>query len=263
MNLLVASDLDGTLLTHAKTISPKNRQAIKLLRESGSDITIATGRSIESARKYVKAVGVTLPVIVYNGVVIYDYETEKIIWNDNLTEKAFDYVKLIKEKFPQIGIEILRSDTIYLVADNEHVRDHIGIENLSFKECELEQVPKGWFKVLMALDEDLIPVVNQFVNEQNFSDVYCVQTSRNYFEMLPIGSSKGNALKMLCERLNIDTDNTAAIGDYNNDCEMIKIAGVGAAMDNAPDSVKQYADIVVADSEDDGFSEFIDYLLNK
>lgn len=260
---LLVSDLDGTLLTHEKHITDINRDAINRFRESGGEITVATGRSVESARKYVNLIGVTLPVIVYNGVMLYDYKSDEAIWNDNLTDKARDYVRVIKEKFPEVGIEILRSDRIYVVSNNHHVKDHIEMEMLEYCECELDNVPDGWFKVLMALDEDKIPEVAEFINKQHFEDVYFVQSSRNYYEMLPNGASKGNALKMLCKLLGKNIKRTAAIGDYNNDCEMIQIANIGAAMGNAPENVKAVANIVVAENKNNGFSEMIDYILKN
>lgn len=263
IDTLLFTDLDGTLLTHSKRISDNNISAINRLREHGGDVTVATGRSVESARRYVNKACVNLPVIVYNGVMIYDYQSEKILWNDMLTSKAAEYVRIIKENFPNVGIEVLRNDKIYVVVTNRHVKEHIETEMLEYVMCELSKTPKDWFKVLMALDEEDIPALAEFIDKQNFEDVYCVQTSRNYFEMLPKGSSKGNAMKILCGILNKDIKNTAAIGDYNNDLEMIECANTGAAMENAPDSVKSVADIVCPDCERDGFAYFVDYILNK
>lgn len=260
-DMLLFTDLDGTLLTHDKRISDENMSAISRLRARGGDVTVATGRSVESARRYVNAAGINLPVIVYNGVMIYDYKSEKILWNDMLTEKAVSYVKIIKDRFPNVGIEILRNDKIYVIASNRHVKEHIEIEMLEHTSCELSKTPKDWFKVLMALDEDDIPALAEFINGQGFEDVYCVRSSKNYFEMLPKGSSKGNAMKILCSLLGKDIKNTAAIGDYNNDCEMIEYASVGAAMESAPDIVKSVSDVVCPDCEQNGFAYFVDSII--
>lgn len=260
---ILFSDLDGTLLTDDKRISPENIAAIKRLRDFGGELTVATGRSVESARKYVNAAGITLPVIVYNGVMIYDYGKERVLWNDRLTENAAEYVAVIKNNFPNVGIEILRNDKIYVVTDNRHVREHVEIEKLENTICALDDVPSEWFKVLMALDEDKIPELAEFIKNQGFEDVYCVQTSKNYFEMLPLGSNKGSAMKRLCQILGKSAESAAAVGDYNNDCEMIQYAAAGAAMANAPESVKAVADIVVGDNMQNGFAQFVDYILNN
>ncbi len=260
-NMLLFTDLDGTLLTHDKRISDESVAAISRLRAHGGDVTVATGRSVESARRYVDMAGITLPVIVYNGVMIYDYKSEKTLWNDMLTDKAFNYVKIIKDRFSNVGIEVLRNDKIYVIASNRHVKEHIEIEMLEYVSCELSETPKNWFKVLMALDECDIPTLAEFINEQGFEDVYCIQTSRNYFEMLPKGSSKGNAMKILCSLLGKDIKDTAAIGDYNNDCEMIEYSRVGGAMGSAPDSVKSVSDVICPDCEQNGFAYFVDHII--
>lgn len=261
--MLLVTDLDGTLLTSDKRITAKSKDAVLKLRDSGGDITIATGRSVESARKYVDEIGIELPVIVYNGVMIYDYKSEKPLWNDCLTENAKQYALKILERFPCAGMEVLRRDKIYVINDNSYVREHIDIEKLENVVCGIDDVPFEWYKILMALDPKVIPEVQKFVKEEDFADVYFVRTSECYFEMLPKGSCKGNALKQLCRITGHDILNTAAVGDYNNDCEMIEYSKIGGAMGTAPESVKDSADIIVSSSDDNGFAEFVRYAMGK
>jgi hydroxymethylpyrimidine pyrophosphatase-like HAD family hydrolase len=93
-----------------------------------------------------------------------------------------------------------------------------------------------------------------------------VQTLRSgpfYIDLIDRSTSKGAALRHLAEHLNIPLSETIAIGNYYNDLDMITMAGVGVAVDNAPDEVKERADIVVASNNESGVAEAIERLILK
>ncbi len=87
------------------------------------------------------------------------------------------------------------------------------------------------------------------------------KTAPFYYEANPKGVSKGNALKFLCHKLNLSSENLMAIGDEENDLSMIKLAGVGVAMGNAVPAVKEAAQRVTSDCDHDGVAEAIEKIL--
>jgi len=94
------------------------------------------------------------------------------------------------------------------------------------------------------------------------SDIaFLTESEPEYLEVLSPNANKGLGLKTLSESMGIRQDETAAIGDYLNDVEMVRWAGIGAAMANAVDEVKLAADIHVRSNDDGGVAQFIDYLL--
>lgn len=261
--LLLVTDMDGTMLTTDKQISNENLEAIKRFRELGGRFTIATGRSIPSLEHYVHLLDLDTPVILYNGGTIYDYGRREILWHSLLKEETRAYVRDVYERFPQVGIEILLGDQIYVVRKNEVVHRHLETERLPYNMTTVDEAPKGWFKVLFALEPELMDEFEAYMLSQNYDDVCFVRSFTHYFEMLPIGCSKGGALHHLAEVTDTPIEKVVAIGDYYNDYEMIQNAGVGVAVENAPDELKQIANLVVCDNDHHAIADLVETLLTS
>ena len=260
--LLLVTDMDGTMLTTDKRISDENITAIRAFQKAGGRFSIATGRSIPSLEHYVHLLQIDTPVILYNGGAIYDYEKREIVWHSVLSENAKEYTEDVYRKFPDIGIEILLDDQIYVVRSNAIVKKHLDTERLSYIACGINEVPKGWFKVLFALEPSQMDEFEGYMLAKGYGDVCFVRSFTHYFEMLPEGSSKGGALCHLAEITGSPMEKTIAIGDYFNDFEMIQNAGLGVAVANAPLELKNAAKLVVCDNDHHAVAELIHYLMN-
>lgn len=261
--LLLVTDMDGTMLTTDKHISNENIAAIRAFQKAGGRFSIATGRSIPSLEHYVHLLQIDTPVILYNGGAIYDYDKREILWHSILSENAELYVRDVYEKFPEIGIEILLDGQIYVARTNAIVKKHLDTEQLSYTICKIEEAPKGWFKVLFALEPSRMDEFENYMLSKGYNDVCFVRSFTHYFEMLPLGSSKGGALCHLAEITGIPLKQTVAIGDYFNDLEMIQNAGMGVAVANAPQELKDAAELVVCDNDHHAIAELINYLMNQ
>ena len=263
-DILIISDLDGTLLTDEKTITQKNIGAIAKFRELGGRFTVATGRSTLSAEQYIDIVKCDTPTILFNGVVIYDFGTKKMIWNTYLQCEKEKIVKEIYDNLPNAGIEIMCEGEIFVPRTNEAVKAHLDLEGLEYKMIDIDDLPtEKWLKILFAMDSEYMQEIQEFTDEKQYENVTFLPTSENFFEMLPVGNSKGEAMTHLAEKMGIDISNIVAVGDFNNDIEMVKLAGLGVAMGNAIDGLKQVADITVKSNENDGIADLIEYLINN
>lgn len=263
-DVLFVTDMDGTLLTKDKRITQENLTAIDRFRRQGGNFSVASGRSIPSFRHYAELLKLNCPVILYNGVAIYDYRTEQLLWHTSLDDRAYHYMKLVHDHFPHIAIEILTEKTIYVLHHNEFSKQHLVTEHLNFTELvwdELDTIPGDWFKVLYALPSERMEELSGFLKDKRSDGVYYVRSDRHYYEMLPEGSSKGNALMHLADLLEIPKERTVGIGDYYNDFELIRQAGTGIAVANAPDEIKQVADLVVSDHEENAVAEALEWTM--
>lgn len=260
--LLLVTDMDGTMLTTDKRISDENISAIRAFQKAGGRFSIATGRSIPSLEHYVHLLQIDTPVILYNGGAIYDYDKREIVWHSVLSKNAKEYTEDVYRKFPDIGIEILLDDQIYVVRSNAIVKKHLDTERLSYIACNIDEVPDGWFKVLFALEPSRMDEFEAYMLAKGYQDVCFVRSFTHYFEMLPEGSSKGGALCHLAEITGISMEKTVAIGDYFNDFEMIQNAGMGVAVANAPQKLKDAAKLVVCDNDHHAVAELIYHLMN-
>ncbi len=263
--VFLMTDLDGTLLSTDKSINPRNIEAIERFRSKGGRFSIATGRTLQTAGVITEELGITDPVIMYNGSLIYDPLEKSIIYAAFLPEKAYEYAVQILEAFPQAGAEILRPDGTYIIKLNSYEEEHANYCTVSPIYCTIDEVPKGqWLKVLFAMSPEDISRLHQYALEQNFEGVSFVRSDEIFYEMLKAGTSKGSALKELRIILQNENLTFTAAGDFHNDLELVKNADLGAAPSNAQECVKEAADIVLNASCDEGaIAELISVIESK
>lgn len=259
-DLLFATDMDDTLLNSKKEITVENQRAIAEFIKDGGHFVIATGRAVPATEPYVKQLGIQEPCILYNGAGIYDFEQHRFLWTASLPETARGYLKDILDMFPAVGAEILYGDQIYVVRKNKYVSWHVDVEHLEYQELSPDELPDGWFKVLFVMDSTLQDEVWQYMQGKAYPDVVFIKSSEIYLEMMPLGVSKGDTLLRLAQLVGVKQEHTAAIGDYNNDIELIQKAAVGFAVANAPDEIRQIADVVAPDCNHDAVAWALHYI---
>lgn len=257
--VLIVTDLDGTLLPDNKILSEQDKKAIKRFRADGGKFTVATGRTVQSAMKYFRELDIDLPVILYNGSLIYDTAEEKVMFTDILPDCAIDIAKELFEHMENPGGEVLRLDNIYIVCNNEYEMEHTRICQVEPVYTDLDSVPKGdWFKILFASEPSLVEELENYVKSKNYP-VDFVRSHDIFIEMLPKDSSKGTALKEYIKLMGMEDYKIYAAGDFHNDIEMLQTADIGAATANAQQAVKDIADVVLERTSDEGaIAELID-----
>lgn len=265
--ILIASDLDGTLLQDDKTISDTDKAAIRRFREAGGTFTVATGRSIPTVAPYLEELRLDVPVALYNGAMIYDPVSKKTIWETALPEEAKKAVSHIYEAFGEtVGIEVLDDHALYVVVYNDFIHLHLndGGYFVPHEWCGIEDVmPKQWLKVMFAAEKDQVGALQRELENLNIQGVRIVHSAERLVEIVPADANKGSALKRLCSEIGIPLEKTVAIGDFYNDLEMIETAGFGIAVSNACRDVKAAASLVVSSNGQNGVAEAIEYVMEN
>ncbi len=262
--VFLITDLDGTLIPHSKILSEKDLKAIDRFRQHGGKFTIATGRIIQSASKYYDQLETDVPVILCNGGMIYDRVNNEVLRHHILGKNVRPFVEEVIEKYPFIGVELDFDKNIYVANMTDFEQMHIKLTGIKVTEKKLKDIPDGWDKVLFTMDNDFIPEFRDYCLSKNVENAVFVPSGKSFFEMLPANCSKGSSLKDLIEICGLEDYTIAAIGDFDNDIEMIKYAHIGAAPANAIDIVKENADIVMKATCNDGaVAELIEYLFEK
>ena len=263
-NILVLSDLDNTLLTTDKGIPEYNIQMIKKFQEMGGNFTVATGRSIESVSNVLKKIELSTPAIVYNGGIIYDFKNRMYIYKKTLPESAKEALRLIRENFPDIGIEIMcDNNRLYMIRENAYTAKHVVDEGLSYVNTDVSGIKNNWIRVLFSERNSRLVELQEFCNTLPYDDIEFIMTGTVYFEMVPKGVSKGFGLGKLCEALNIDIKDTVAIGDYYNDIEILTTAGLSVCVDNAPQDIKNICHAVVPKCTDGGVGHLLAQIIKS
>ncbi|MCL2077694.1 MAG: HAD-IIB family hydrolase [Oscillospiraceae bacterium] len=261
--IFLISDADGTLLTDDKNILEIDKVAIGEFIGGGGIFTIATGRGVSLARVVAEELNLKVPAVIFNGAAVYDFREERFLWQCELPSVAQDYVKLLMEKFPTLGVEILRNDEVNVVRTNTLEEEHIAFGCKEPLRRGLDKIPTdNWIKALTVDEPEVIDGVIEFCNQNKsyFSDVHLVRSAPVFYEMLPKGVNKGAGFKKLLELIGIKDKYIVAAGDFMNDLEMLQMADLGIAVANAEEIVKKEADLIVCDNNSGSMSEIVEYL---
>ncbi len=259
-NVIFVTDLDGTLLTDDKRILERDLKAIERFRAGGGIFAAATGRGYAMARRVVTMLA-DVPSVIFNGAAVYDFKQDKFLWRSEIDKCAYDYVDRIGRAFENIGAEVLCEQTVYVPYLNEVEQTHLDWEQVKADFRKVSEIPQsGWLKFLFTGEPSLIDEVEKFVYAGDFPKVNWVRSGPLFFECLPEGVDKWSGFRRLIELLNAEDRFTVAAGDYKNDATMIKNADLGFAPENAHESVKKCADVVVCDNNSGAVAEMIEYI---
>lgn len=249
--LLVITDLDGTLLPYDKQIPAADLEIIRRFQAAGGRFTIATGRTYEAASVYLDQVQPNAPVILYNGAMLFDPVKKQPIATLPLAASVRRIVEELMDWNPEMGAEILTADGIYVIRANAVERQHIATCGVAPVFTDLEHAPKdGWLKVLFALEPSEVDRLAAYAASRQDPEVEYVRSADVFLEILPAGVSKGTAIARFRELLADGDTQIAAAGDYDNDLTMLQHADLGIAPANAQPNVKSAADLVLPDTCD-------------
>jgi hypothetical protein len=261
---LIAVDLDGTLLTRDKTPHPRSVTALLRAQAAGITVVLASGRALPAVRSFAAEIGLTGPMIGANGADTGSPWGE--IWrHDGIKSSA-------ASKMVQVAIEREMSAAVYASDRVYMVRRFPGevVDTSRILRCPTEVIdpsaitPLHLSKVLVMQDPEISAANREALLAAMDPAVLRTTDSEPYFiEFLAPNTSKASALAEVASRLGVSQRNTAAIGDYDNDLEMIQWAGHGAAIGNALPRVKAAAEITVGTKEEGGVADFVDHLLSK
>jgi len=264
---LLCCDIDGTLLSNG-VIPEENIEKIRFFAENGGVFALATGRSVGAVSFVTSKISDISFAVLGNGVMIYDYNREKIIFETRVPYSDYEVMYRMKEKFPEIGIEVHFRKNVGVYNKTLETDDHESYEGLPSVIYTKEQINEvSLNKVLFALNgKEDIPIVREYIETIphvcNFLDTCAEVYGRNryYLEQIPKGVSKAEGVKRLANILNIEKGNLFAIGDYFNDFEMLKLGDITAAPNGAPKEIKDIVSFVTKNAEDGAVADFIDYL---
>ena len=259
---LICTDLDGTLLCRDKTVSRENLEAIEYFKQNGGIFTFVTGRMPYMSRQFYDAVKPNSPIGCINGAGIYDFERGQYLYRRELERESLELVEYVRQRMTGMGIHVNTFFAGYFCQDNdgtEYYRKRSGAEHLVREiGCIDEPIAKVLF---MDMREENFRTLDTVLRSHPLYDRFdYVRSDKILFELIPKGIGKGDALLRLADAHGIPQENTVAVGDYNNDIDMIKKAGLGVAVENAAPDVLAAADLVTVSNENHAIARVIEYL---
>lgn len=263
MYKLIAIDIDGTLLNSQHEVTDEVKDAIQAAKDKGVKIVLCTGRPIGGVQRYLADLNLQEEgdyVIAYNGALVQNAHTNEVV-----SELTLEYKDLKKmyELSLELDCPMHYFDSANLYTPNRKISSYTVLESY------LTTVPLNYLPVEEASPDMLLPKM-MFINDpekldevikqipQHIRETYMLVKSAPFFlEILNPNVSKGNAVKLLSEKLGIKQEEVMALGDNGNDLSMITFAGCGIAMDNAIPELKEAADHITASNDDHGVAKAI------
>lgn len=265
---LICIDMDGTLLNDKKTISERNLRTIRLANEKGVRVAVCTGRIFTSADFFSEFLGVKSPVIASNGAYIREKDRDEVVYKATLgVQKCKKLLSVFRE---------------YDIYPHYYTSDTVFTEKLIYSSSFYEEVNKtlpkdkqvkivlveDWNDIFqryeseifkgIAVDDDIEKIHKAKMSLRDRSDFEVVSSRFDNFEVMNKGVSKGSAVKILADYYGINSEQVICIGDSENDLSMIKFAGLGVAMGNADEDVKEAAKYITDSNNCDGVAKAIE-----
>ena len=260
----VAMDLDRTILPDTLEFSPAVVRAVGRVRAAGIEAIVATGRMFASARPYALQLGVTAPVICYQGALVADPATGE--W-------------LLHRPMPvSLAHEVIEAVDAAGFHMNVYVDDELFVEDLNAEavtyanHARLKAHAVGdllaWLhqpttKIVVVGEPEALDRLQDELRARFDGRAFIAKSLPIFLELAQPGVSKGSALEFVCERLGVDTAATVAFGDGANDHELLETAGFGVAVSDAEPSLLRIADWTVPPVAEDGVAGFLDLLVHS
>lgn len=270
---LIASDLDGTIIDSKHSIPQDNLKAINDLQKANIPFVVCTGKTYSISKDICKNLNANFGIFG-NGSQIIDLTTGEEIARRILTleevESCFSVIQknnLHVHAYTENGIvttnleymdlrnSILFPDKIkFEIVDS--VLDYIKKQN-----CTVFKLIISSYSNLSKIKEELESTTNLTITHITKTGKYkdkIIDKEYEYLDISPLNVTKGKALEVLSQYLELNKEDILSVGDNINDIDMFRASGIGAAVNNAYDEVKQVANYVTANSvENAGFAEAI------
>ena len=263
----IVLDLDGTLTTSEKVITPRTKSALMEAQRAGIRIVLASGRptyGISPIANELKIGSYGGFVMAYNGGRITDWSSKEIVFDQPL---APELVPDLYAAAMESGTEILTYQGEGIAATNpndEYVKHEAFINKMPIQLYNdfIHQVEHPINKCLIVGKPQLVAELEKQLSAKLAGKCSIYRSTDFFLECVPQGIDKAASLDWLKERMGIDRDEIVAMGDGYNDISMIEYAGLGVAMANATQEVKEKADFVTLSNEEDGVAYVIEEVLN-
>lgn len=269
MYKLVAIDMDGTLLKGDKTISERTKSAIKSAREKGVTVVLATGRPIEGVSRYLEELDMYTDkdyVLSYNGALVQKTKSKESIAKIALDGSDLHYLKKLSD---ELGVNIHAfSEKIGLITpkNSKYTEVEANINNIEIHEMNIDDISDDevMIKIMMIDEPEVLGPAIEKLPKEVFEKYTVVRSTPYFLEFLNKEVNKGVGVEMLAKNLGVRREEIITLGDAGNDLHMIEYAGLGIAMGNAFDEVKEAANYITDTNENDGVAKAIEkFILDK
>lgn len=265
---LIALDLDGTTLTDDKKITNEVKAAINKAKDKGYHISFLTGRMFGAAAPFVNSINLSVPIVCMNGTLIAESQSGNVLYENTVEKSCAKRVLKIVNGSPVYQF-LYDGDKIHHNVTDPEIHKYLERWVVNFDEiAEIDIDNRQKIYQLLFIGE--LETLNE-ISKNISGDTDCNLATfgfpsphypLHFLEVKTPGDSKGVGLKFLRNYFGVNEEEVLAVGDYQNDIELLKEAGVAVAVANAVDDLKNRADLITNRTNNEGaVEEVIDMIL--
>ncbi len=262
---LLVLDLDGTLTNSRKEITPRTLEVLERVQQLGVKLVLASGRPTYGITPLAKQLGMDHfggYILAFNGGKILEFKSMEVLFEQVL---PLDLVPALSCAAKDAGAEIITYKDQYILTEqpaNRYVEHELFLTKMLPQRVEnfSEAVDFDPDKCLIVGEPDSLPPLAESLNQRFGEQLSAYRSEPFFLEVVPKGIDKALSLTRLLEQIGCTAAEMVAAGDGFNDLSMIELAGLGIAMANAQDIVKEAADIITLSNDEDGVAAIAEKL---
>lgn len=262
---LIAVDLDGTLVRSDQSISQRTLDTLTRMQEMGVKVAVASGRPTFGTAHVADALRLEEfggYVMSYNGGEIYDWGTKTRLHAQTLDKDIIPYLYTCAREHGMSIMTYIGKEVVSEVSDNEYIQYSVMRNRMTMRQVEdfvATVQGAGIVKCIIVGVPTLLPALETELQAALKGKAGVFRSEPFFLEIVPVGINKAKGLEILLDKIGVKSSELIAFGDGYNDIPMIEFAGMGVAMGNAAEEIKNAADFVTRSNNDDG----IVYALKK
>ncbi len=259
----VAMDLDRTILPETLELRPRLIDAVRAVAAAGVVPIVATGRMLRSSRPFAQQLGVTAPLICYQGALVADPQTGEWLRHEPMpVPLAREVIEACRKRGQHCNVYV--DDELYVDELNVYALEyarHAKLEAHAVGDLE-RWLSEPTTKIVVVGEPELLDALQIELRAQFGQRLFIAKSLPFFLEVAQPGVSKGSALEWVCDRIAIEPAHVVAFGDGANDIELLRDAGFGVAIEGADQILLDEADATVPGPEHDGVARFLEALVS-
>lgn len=263
---LICVDVDGTLLDDTKKVPKEAADSLRAAAAAGVWIALVSGRMPAALAPVEKELGISCIKACCAGTyILMDGQCLSSVYLPAGSMRAIGVLGAKRG----IPLWIYREEDWFVTGEDALVREESAIIGREPKIASVEELARAWDlagtgpnKLLFGADPKAVGEIGRELKSGSYGEVEAARSADMYLEIYPKGMNKGRALNIICEKLNIDSSQAIAFGDQELDIPMIEAAGLGVAMGNAIEELKEKADYVTGTNNEAGIAQALGRYLN-